>query len=75
VSGPLATSTPLADSGGRIVCVGTTSLRLMEAAAAKLGASTRLGAIRAFFITPGYRFARTNAGDEFPSAALDLFML
>ena len=44
------------DSGGRIVCVGTTSLRLVEAV------SSDTGRVRAFrgdtriFITPGYRF-------------------
>jgi S-adenosylmethionine:tRNA ribosyltransferase-isomerase len=47
-------------SGGRIVCVGTTSLRLVETAAAN-------GQIEAFrgptsiFITPGYRFRAVDA--------------
>jgi S-adenosylmethionine:tRNA ribosyltransferase-isomerase len=48
------------DSGGRIVCVGTTSLRLVESAAAA-------GPVAAFrgptdiFITPGYRFRAVDA--------------
>lgn len=47
-------------AGGRIVCVGTTSLRLVEAAAAS-------GEVRAFsgetdiFITPGYAFRACDA--------------
>jgi S-adenosylmethionine:tRNA ribosyltransferase-isomerase len=43
-------------AGGRVVCVGTTSLRLLESAADSEG---RLQAFRgetAIFITPGYRF-------------------
>jgi S-adenosylmethionine:tRNA ribosyltransferase-isomerase len=62
-------------SGGRIVAVGTTSLRLLESAAAS-------GALRAFrgdtaiFITPGYRF---NAVDvlmtNFHLPRSTLFML
>ena len=42
--------------GGRVICVGTTSLRLLESAAGEDG---RLGAFSgdtAIFITPGYRF-------------------
>lgn len=48
------------EAGGRIVCVGTTSLRLVEAAAAS-------GEVRAFsgetgiFITPGYDFRACDA--------------
>src|SRR5690606_15755462 len=47
-------------NGGRVVAVGTTSLRLLEAAAAK-------GPLQAFqgetdiFITPGYQFAVADA--------------
>ena len=44
------------DRGGRIVCVGTTSLRLLESA---VGADGRLEAFAAetsIFITPGYAF-------------------
>lgn len=43
-------------AGGRIVCVGTTSLRLLESA---VDADGRISAFRgdtAIFITPGYRF-------------------
>ncbi len=57
--------------GGRIVAVGTTSLRLLETAA-------QGGAIEPFrgptdiFITPGYRFRAVDAfDDQLPSAALD----
>ena len=42
--------------GGRIVCVGTTSLRLIESAADDGGAVRPFAAETAIFITPGYRF-------------------
>jgi len=42
--------------GGRIVCVGTTSLRLLESAANPDGAIRPFSAETAIFITPGYRF-------------------
>ncbi len=48
------------DRGGRIVPVGTTSLRLLESAA---GADGQIGAWSgetAIFITPGYRFKATD---------------
>ncbi len=48
-------------AGGRIVCVGTTSLRLLESAAGEDG---RIGPFRgetAIFITPGYRFRTADA--------------
>ena len=42
--------------GGRVVCVGTTTLRALESAAAE-GGPLREGAARTtLFITPGYRF-------------------
>jgi len=42
--------------GGRVVCVGTTTLRALESAVAE-GGSLRAGAARTtLFITPGYRF-------------------
>ena len=42
--------------GGRVVCVGTTTLRALESAAAE-GGELREGAARTtLFITPGYRF-------------------
>ena len=42
--------------GGRIVAVGTTSLRLLESAAAEDGAIQPFEGETAIFITPGYRF-------------------
>jgi S-adenosylmethionine:tRNA ribosyltransferase-isomerase len=42
--------------GGRIVAVGTTSLRLLESAAAEDGALAPFSGETAIFITPGYRF-------------------
>jgi S-adenosylmethionine:tRNA ribosyltransferase-isomerase len=42
--------------GGRIVAVGTTSLRLLESAAAEDGVIRPFAAETAIFITPGYRF-------------------
>ena len=43
-------------AGGRVVCVGTTSLRLVESAAAEDGRVGPFGAETSIFITPGYRF-------------------
>ena len=43
-------------AGGRIVCVGTTSLRLLESAAAEDGEIQPFAAETSIFITPGYRF-------------------
>lgn len=42
--------------GGRIVCVGTTSLRLIESAADENGVIQPFKAETDIFITPGYRF-------------------
>ena len=42
--------------GGRIVAVGTTSLRLLESAAAEDGALSQWSGATDIFITPGYRF-------------------
>jgi S-adenosylmethionine:tRNA ribosyltransferase-isomerase len=42
--------------GGRIVAVGTTSMRLLESAAAEDGAIQPFDAETSIFITPGYRF-------------------
>jgi S-adenosylmethionine:tRNA ribosyltransferase-isomerase len=42
--------------GGRIVAVGTTSLRLLESAAAEDGAIQPFAGDTAIFITPGYHF-------------------
>ncbi len=47
-------------SGGRVVAVGTTSLRALESAAA--GGALRAGAAEtALFVTPGYRFRVVDA--------------
>jgi S-adenosylmethionine:tRNA ribosyltransferase-isomerase len=43
-------------AGGRIVCVGTTSLRLLESATGEDGVIRPLAGETAIFITPGYRF-------------------
>jgi S-adenosylmethionine:tRNA ribosyltransferase-isomerase len=43
-------------SGGRIVAVGTTSLRLLESAATEDGVIAPFEGETAIFITPGYRF-------------------
>jgi S-adenosylmethionine:tRNA ribosyltransferase-isomerase len=43
-------------AGGRIVCVGTTALRLLESAAGEDGIVAPFSAETAIFITPGYRF-------------------
>jgi len=43
-------------AGGRIIAVGTTSLRLLESAAAEDGTIGAFAGDTAIFITPGYRF-------------------
>jgi S-adenosylmethionine:tRNA ribosyltransferase-isomerase len=43
-------------AGGRIVCVGTTSLRLLESATTPEGEILPFQGDTAIFITPGYRF-------------------
>jgi S-adenosylmethionine:tRNA ribosyltransferase-isomerase len=42
--------------GGRVICVGTTSLRLIESAAGADGQVRPFSGDTAIFITPGYRF-------------------
>jgi S-adenosylmethionine:tRNA ribosyltransferase-isomerase len=42
--------------GGRIIAVGTTSLRLLESAASENGQFKAWSGDTAIFITPGYRF-------------------
>jgi len=44
------------EKGGRIVAVGTTSLRLLESAADEQGRFSAFSHETAIFITPGYRF-------------------
>ncbi|MDO9430534.1 MAG: S-adenosylmethionine:tRNA ribosyltransferase-isomerase, partial [Phenylobacterium sp.] len=43
-------------AGGRIICVGTTSLRLVESATGEDGVVRPFAQETAIFITPGYRF-------------------
>jgi len=45
---------------GRVVCVGTTSLRAIESAADRDGHVTPLSGETRLFITPGYRFKATD---------------
>jgi S-adenosylmethionine:tRNA ribosyltransferase-isomerase len=47
-------------SGGRLIAVGTTSLRLLESAAGDDGVIRPFGGDTAIFITPGYRFKAVN---------------
>jgi S-adenosylmethionine:tRNA ribosyltransferase-isomerase len=63
-------------AGGRIVCVGTTSLRLLESAADETGAIRPFMAETAIFITPGYRFrAADGLMTNFHLPKSTLFML
>jgi len=48
-------------AGGRIVCVGTTSLRLLESATGGDGVIRPFADETAIFITPGYRFRAADA--------------
>jgi S-adenosylmethionine:tRNA ribosyltransferase-isomerase len=48
-------------AGGRIVAVGSTSLRLLESAAAADGTVAPFAGETALFITPGYRFRTVDA--------------
>ncbi len=47
--------------GGRIICVGTTSLRLVESAADETGKVHPFARETDIFITPGYRFRAVDA--------------
>ncbi|MGH6671885.1 MAG: tRNA preQ1(34) S-adenosylmethionine ribosyltransferase-isomerase QueA [Xanthobacteraceae bacterium] len=47
--------------GGRIVAVGSTSLRLVESAAAEDGTIGEFSGETALFVTPGYRFRAVDA--------------
>jgi S-adenosylmethionine:tRNA ribosyltransferase-isomerase len=48
-------------AGGRIVAVGSTSLRLVESATAEDGTVSEFSGETALFITPGYRFRAVDA--------------
>ena len=59
-------------AGGRIVAVGSTSLRLLESAAEADGTIKPFAGETAIFITPGYTLPRGRPdADQLPSAALD----
>jgi S-adenosylmethionine:tRNA ribosyltransferase-isomerase len=63
-------------AGGRIVCVGTTSLRLLESAANAAGELEAFAGETAIFITPGYRFrAADGLMTNFHLPKSTLFML
>jgi S-adenosylmethionine:tRNA ribosyltransferase-isomerase len=63
-------------AGGRIICVGTTSLRLLESAAGPDGVIAPFAAETAIFITPGYRFrAADGLMTNFHLPQSTLFML
>jgi S-adenosylmethionine:tRNA ribosyltransferase-isomerase len=63
-------------AGGRIVCVGTTSLRLLESAADQDGRIRPFQGETAIFITPGYRFrAADGLMTNFHLPKSTLFML
>jgi S-adenosylmethionine:tRNA ribosyltransferase-isomerase len=49
------------ESGGRVVAVGSTSLRLLESAADEDGTLKPFSGETALFITPGYRFRVADA--------------
>jgi S-adenosylmethionine:tRNA ribosyltransferase-isomerase len=63
-------------AGGRIVCVGTTSLRLLESATGEDGVVRPFVGETAIFITPGYRFrAADGLVSNFHLPRSTLFML
>jgi len=63
-------------AGGRIVCVGTTSLRLLESAAGENGTIAPFAGETAIFITPGYAFrAADGLMTNFHLPKSTLFML
>jgi S-adenosylmethionine:tRNA ribosyltransferase-isomerase len=63
-------------AGGRIVCVGTTSLRLLESATDEDGVVRPFQGETAIFITPGYRFrAADGLMTNFHLPKSTLFML
>ena len=63
-------------AGGRIVCVGTTSLRLVESATGEDGVVRPFAQETSIFITPGYRFrAADGLMTNFHLPKSTLFML
>ncbi len=64
------------DAGGRVVAVGTTSLRLIESAAGEDGTVAPFAGETRLFITPGYRFRAVDALlTNFHQPRSTLFML
>ena len=62
--------------GGRVICVGTTSLRLLESATDEEGTIRAFADDTAIFITPGYRFrAADGLMSNFHLPKSTLFML
>ena len=60
------------EAGGRIVCVGTTSARVLESAADENGRLRPFSGRTDIFITPGYRVSlRRCAHDQLSFAAID----
>jgi hypothetical protein len=57
--------------GGRLIAVGTTSLRLLESADGEDGVIRPFEGDTAIFITPATGSARSTADDQLPPAALD----
>jgi len=76
---PLATAQALnaaRAAGGRLVCVGTTALRLIESAADEDGTIRPFSAETSIFITPGYRFRAVDVlMTNFHLPCSTLFML
>ncbi len=69
---PRRRSTTCARAGGRIVAVGTTSLRLLETRRARRRDRSPSAGETDIFITPGYRVPRRrHPDDQLPPAALD----
>lgn len=63
-------------AGGRLVCVGTTALRLIESAADEDGTIRPFAAETSIFITPGYRFRAADVlMTNFHLPCSTLFML
>jgi S-adenosylmethionine:tRNA ribosyltransferase-isomerase len=63
-------------AGGRVIAVGTTSLRLLESAAGEDGAIRSFEGDTSIFITPGYRFRAVDGlMTNFHLPKLTLFML
>ena len=63
-------------AGGRVICVGTTSLRLLESAAGEDGQVRAFADETSIFITPGYRFrAADGLMTNFHLPKSTLFML